>query len=309
MTAVLKDLSDALAAAVGTAAPSIVRVEGRRRLAATGIVWAAEGVIVTAHHTLERDDNINVVLHDNTALNATLIGRDPHNDLALLRVDAALTPANWASGGLRVGNLVLALGRPGPQVQATLGVVSALVGKQLEKDEGRRKRGRRHGMGRALVDGFIQTDVVMYPGFSGGPLLAGDGLVHGLNTSGFTRGISISVPVPTIRSTAETLLAHGRMKQGFLGVAVQPARLPDAVAAELGQETALLVVSVENDSPAAAAGLLVGDLLVSLDGEALQEVEELLALLSGERVGQSLPLTVARGGTVRQLSVTIGERA
>lgn len=317
MSDILKNLSDAMAGAVEATSPVIVSVNGRRRLPATGIIHSADGVIVTAHHTLERDENIHITLHDGSTHEATLIGRDPHNDLAVLRVQASDLPAvTWGNNDtLKVGNLVLAMGRPGEQVQATLGVVSALVSGEErrprpERAEGKGKRRRRRGrqMGRALADGYIQTDVVMYPGFSGGPLVSGDGAVHGINTSGFGRGASVAVPTTTIANTIETLLAHGRMRQGYLGVGVQAARLPEAIAGELEQETGLLVVSVEAQSPAHTAGILVGDIIVALDDNNVEQLDELLALLQGERVGKDVTVQLVRGGNLHDLSVTIAER-
>jgi S1-C subfamily serine protease len=309
MSDLLKDLSDAMANAVGQLSPSLVRVEGRKRLPATGIVWAAD-LIVTAHHVIERDEGIGIVLHDGTRHDATLVGRDPQNDLAVLRVTgAALTPAKFGdNAALRVGNLVLALGKPGDQVQATLGVVSALIPGAEDRGDPRKGKGRRRGEGmRALLDGYVQTDVVMYPGFSGGPLVSGDGAVHGLNTSGFGSGVSITVPVATIRNTVTTLMAHGKMRQGYLGVGVQPVRLPEDVAKSLNREVGLLVMSVENGSPAHKAGLFVGDILVAMDGESLEHLDELLALLHG-RAGKEVTAGIVRGGEQRDVRMSIGER-
>lgn len=308
----LKDLSDAMAQAVESLNPSLVQVNARRRLPATGIVFSEDGIIVTSHHVVERDENITVTTHDGTSHEAKLLGRDPQNDLAVLKVEATLVPAKWGDNqALKVGNLVLALGRPSEQVQATLGVVSALMsspnaGEREERRKHHKRGGRR--IWQVLVDGYIQTDVVMYPGFSGGALVSGDGSVHGLNTSGFGHGASIAVPVQTIRNTVTTLRQHGKMKQGYLGVGVQAARLPDNIAAELEQETGLLIVSVEKDSPAASAKLFVGDILVALDGNAVEQLDELLALLNGERVGKTIPAQIVRGGELQELNVTIGER-
>ena len=327
MADTLQQLSDAMAGVVDTVSNSIVRVEARRRLPATGLVWA-ENLIVTAHHVVEFEEDITIGLHDGSTSSASLVGRDPHNDLALLRTDTTLTPATWAGDeDLRVGHLVLALGRPGEKVQATLGVTSALVNpsdikRRREKAESKHKgrshrrmhrhsrggRGRRGGWGRALVDGFIQTDVTMYPGFSGGALVSGDGKVHGLNTSGFSRGVSISVPVSTLRSSIATLLADGKIQQGYLGVGVQPARLPDAVAEILDQSTGLLVVSVEGDSPAEKGGIIVGDILTSIDDESVEHVDELLILLAGIKVGTEVKTAIVRGGATQEVSVTIGSR-
>lgn len=308
----LKQLSDAMADAVQAVSASLVQVNGRDRLPATGIVWSADGLIVTSHHVVERDEGITITLHDGSTLEARLMGRDMQNDLALLKVDAALTPATWGDNeSLRVGNLVLALGRPGSQVQATLGVVSALVQGAVQAEQRERRRHRRHGgrMMQVLVDGYIQTDVVMYPGFSGGPLVSGDGAVHGLNTSGFGHGISVTVPVKTIRNSVDALQQHGRVRQGYLGVGVQPVRLPEQVAAALEQETGLLVVSVENGSPAHQAGLFVGDILATFDGDAVEQLDELLGALSGERVGKAVPVQIVRGGELKSVQVTVGERA
>jgi len=309
----LKQVSDAMANAVESLSPSIVRVDGRKRMPATGIIWSADGVIVTAHHVMERDEDIIVGLHDGSEHTATLVGRDPHNDLAVLQVDGAADfhPAAWGEDdSLKIGHLVLAVGRPTENLQATLGVVSALVAGTAHSVGGHGRRGRKRGrrMGRALVDGYIQTDVVMYPGFSGGPLVGGDGAVHGLNTSGFSRGVSITVPVATIRNSVETLKTHGRVRQGYLGVGVQPAKLPEAVAKDLEQDSGLLVVSVEKDSPAAQTGLLVGDILVALDEENIEQLDDLLALLSGVRVGKVVPVSVVRGGNLQEMTITIAER-
>jgi len=322
MAEVLKELSDAMANTVDATRPSIVSVNARRRLPATGIVYAADGIIVTANHVVERDEELSVTTHDGSNYDARLVGRDPQNDLAVLQIDAEVTPVTWgANESLKVGNLILALGKPGEQVQATLGVVSALVSaadrprrpKPSREHRGRhghpRKRGGRgRWMVQPLVDGYIQTDVVMYPGFSGGPLVSGDGAVHGLNTSGFGRGASIAVPVATIRNTVSVLQQHGKMRQGYLGIGLQPVRLPQQVSDELDQDMGLLVASIEEDSPAAQGGVFVGDIVTALDGDSVEQVDELMALLSRDRVGQEVPLQIVRGGQLQELTVTIGER-
>ena len=297
MSEILSKLSEDLAQIVVAASPFVVRVEARRRLPASGIVWSREGVIVTAHHAVERDDNITVGLPNGQATSATLVGRDPSTDVAVLRVGSdGLSPPTWASpDSLRVGHLVLALGRPGESSAATLGIVGAL---------GARWRTPAGGQ----VDRYLQTDVVMYPGFSGGPLVDSAGQVLGLNTSSLLRGIALTVPEPTLRRVVEALLTHGRVRRGYLGVGAQPARLPSGLADEIGQETGLLLVSVEAASPAEKAGLLLGDVVVSLDGHPTRHLDDLLGLLSLDRLGVSLPLRVVRGGVVQELAVVIGER-
>jgi S1-C subfamily serine protease len=298
MANVLADLSNALAEAVTNAGPSVVRVEARRRIPATGIVWSADGVILTAHHVVTQDENISLGLVDGKTVSATLVGRDPTTDVAVLRADAKdLSPFTEANKQeLGVGHLVLALGRPGKSVQATLGIISAL-------GDGWRTR-----MGGA-IDRYLQTDVVMYPGFSGGPLVDANGRLVGLNTSALSDGVSLALPTSTLGRVAESLLAHGRVRRGYLGVSTQRVRLPEALKGELGQKSGLLVISVEPDSPAEKGGLTLGDTIVSLANEVVHSHDDLLALLTGDRVGTAVPMRIVRGGQVQTLDVTIGERS
>lgn len=298
MSNVLLDLSNDLATIVGTTGLAVVRVEARRRLPASGVLWSPDGLIATAHHVVERDDNITVGLPDGRTGTAKLVGRDPTTDLAVLRADIKdLTPPTWAGpDALKVGHLVLALGRPGKTVQATLGIVSALGGSWRTRGGGQ-------------IDRYLQTDVVMYPGFSGGPLVNAAGHVVGINTSALIRGTSLALPTPTVRRVIEDLLAHGQVRRGYLGVGIQPARLPVALAEQLGQETGLLLVSVEPGSPAEGAGLFMGDTLVALDGQPVRHHDELLTLLSGDRIGATVPMRIVRGGQVQELQVVVGERA
>jgi S1-C subfamily serine protease len=294
---VLEQLSQELAATVETVGESTVRVEGRRRLPATGVLWNSDGVIVTSHHVVERKDNIHVGLPNGETIDAQLVGRDPSTDLAVLRVNASgLQAANWASANeVKVGHLVLALGRPGDNMQATLGVISAIEGRWRTRAGGD-------------MDTYLQTDVVMYPGFSGGPLVGADNKVIGINSSALARGASITIPAATVDRVVRVLLEHGQVQRGYLGVGTQPVRLPTANAEKLGQETGLLVVSVEPDSPADQGGLLIGDILVHFSGEKLSDVDTLLALLSGDTVGKSIPVKIVRGGKVQDIKVTVGIR-
>lgn len=335
MSETLKQLSEGLADTVAAAAQGIVRVEGRRRLPATGIVWT-ENVIVTAHHVIERGENIKIGLQGGGTIEASLIGRDPNTDIAVLKANTGSIALNYSAEGLRVGHLVLALGRPGADVQATLGVVSAIGANEPEdeaSDWGKRMNERMQrraekmaeraarrwgaeapsfsfsvGASGVRTEGAIQTDVVMYPGFSGGPLVDAAGIVRGMNTSAISRGASLTVPVATIERVVNTLVQHGRMRRGFLGIGAQPVRLQEAIAAEVGQETGLLLSAVEAGSPAEASGLYVGDIVVALDGQATRQLDELLALLNGDRVGTSVPMHIVRAGKLQQIEVTIGEK-
>jgi len=293
----MMELSQAMAEAVATAGPGVVQVAGRRRLPATGMVWAADGLIVTANHVVRRDENIQIRLADGSSVNAVLVGRDPSTDTAVLRAEAAdLTPLVEANKQeLAVGNLVLALARPGQTVQATLGIISALGGSWRTAMSGR-------------VDRYLQTDVVMYPGFSGGPLLEGNGRLLGMNTSGILGGVSLAIPVQTLSRVVDTLLTHGRMKRGYLGVSTQKVRLPEELRQELDQKTGLLIVSTEANSPAAQGGLTLGDTIVAIAGEKVRDHDALLAQLSGDVVGTAVTVRMIRGGQVQNVEVTVAER-
>ena len=293
----LEDLSNALAAAVEAGGRSVVRVEGSRRLPASGIAWSEDGVIVTAHHVVERDEEIEIGLQDGSQAEATLVGRDPGTDLAVLRVQGHRLPSpTWAEeGSPRVGHMVLALGRPGASVLATLGVVSALG-----------EAWRTPGGG--SVDRFFQTDVVMYPGFSGGPLVDYSGRVLGLNSSALARGLSLTIPIGTLKRVAEALLRHGRIQRGYLGVGAQTVRLPEEVAAMAGQPTGLMLASVDAGSPAGRGGLLLGDVMLALDGDALRGMEDLLNALSADRVGKTVEAKALRGGQLISVQLRIEER-
>lgn len=300
----LSDFSDQLAEVVARIARSIVTVVARPRQSATGILWNAgqETIILTADHVVETEDDIAIRLPDGREAKAKLIGRDPGTDLAALRLSGvdlgAESVAAEVSEGLRVGHLVIAVGRPGADgPRVSFGVVSAIDGP------------RRSWQG-SEIEGVIYPDVTFYPGFSGGPLVDLAGRVVGLNSSHLTRQNAASIPVATLRRVATTLLTHGRVKRGYLGVSTQPVPLPQTLAQKIGvsQETALLVASVEPESPAEKAGVLLGDLLVSVGDQPATQVEALRAQLGPDKLGQTLALKLLRGGEPRDVSVTIAER-
>ena len=294
----LTALSDSLAQAVAKAGASTVLVNARRRMPASGIAYAAD-LILTADHVVERDEEIGVLLPDNSQVAATVAGRDPGSDLALLRLEkAAAVPASLAPGEARVGQLALALGRPsGEGIEASLGVISAQGGPL------------RSGRG-GLLEKYLRTDTIPFPGFSGGPLVDAGGLVLGLNTSGLAHGAALTIPAGLAWSVAETLAKHGHVRRGFLGVRSQPVALPPAQRQALGreQESGLLLVSVEPGSPAEQGGLMVGDILVAVADQPVADPDALLVSLSGAVVGQPTPVEVLRGGQPQTLTVTVGER-
>lgn len=296
----LTRLSDDLAAAVERAGAGVVTINGRRRMPASGIVWTEDGLIVTANHVVERDDDLTVGLPDGREVAATLIGRDPGSDLALLKIEAGdLTVAPRAEAPTKIGHFVLAVGRPGPSgPMASFGVVSVVGGSW------------RTGRG-GSVDGFVRADVAMLPGFSGGPLVDARGNVVGLNSSTLGRGGGLTVPVAAIDAVVAALHAHGKVRHGFLGIGAQAVRLPAALveAHSLGREQGLLVVAVEPDGPAERDGVMIGDIIIALDGDPVTEVDDLQDKLRGDRVGQALPVRVFRAGAPHELRVTVGERS
>ena len=293
----LRDLSKDLAEATAAGGMSVVRVEGRRRMAASGVVLSGDGLVVTAHHVLERDEEIQVGLAGGEKSAAKVLGRDPSTDLALLKLEAGKPgAAPWAeAAAARVGEIVLALGRPGNEVMATLGVVSALEGSWRSPLGG-------------SVDRYLQSDVVMYPGFSGGALLTAEGKVIGVNTSGLLRGVSVALPTETVRRVAEALAKHGKIRRGYLGVGVQAVRIPETQAKKVGQDTGLMVLTLEPESPASKAGILIGDVLLALGEDALADLDGLMAALSPDRVNQDLSARLMRGGESHTVKVRIGER-
>jgi S1-C subfamily serine protease len=296
-TNILQQLSDQMAAVVSTAGHSVVRVSGRRRLAATGIVWSADGLIVSANHVVSHKRTPKVTLADGKSYEATVVGRDPGTDIAVLKIDAAgLQPLQAADGaGFKVGHFVLALGRPGATVEATLGILSALGSSW------------RTGAG-GMIDQYMQTDVVMYPGFSGGPLVSAAGELIGMNSSSLARGTSVSLPITTLKRIIEFLITDGHVKRGYLGIKTQGVRLPDHHAAALKQETGLLLMGVESGSPAEQSGLLLGDIIVKFDGQPTRHGDDLISLLGSGIAGQKTPSTIIRGGEVTEINISIGSK-
>lgn len=296
MAELIREMSQGLAGIVEGTEGHVVRVEGRRRIPATGILWSDEGIIATAHHVVRRESDLRVGLPDGESMPAELIGRDATTDLAALRVkDLSLKAPPWAQpDNLSVGHLVLALGRPGKSIQATLGIISAVGGSWRTPSGGQ-------------VGHFLQTDVVMYPGFSGGPLVSVEGEVLGVNTSAF-RGVSLTLPTPTVSRVMESLLAHGRVRRGYLGVGLQPVRIPEKWVSELDQETGLLVISVEEDSPAEKSGVLLGDTILALNEEPIRQLDDLLSKLGMEVAGTEASLKILRGGKVETFPVKVGEK-
>ncbi|HEY4384417.1 MAG TPA: trypsin-like peptidase domain-containing protein [Ktedonobacteraceae bacterium] len=292
----LRTLSNQMADAVERVSPSLVLVNGRQRQPGSGIVYAPD-LILTADHVLEREDDLTIQTHDKRTLPVQFVGRDLASDLALLRVtESGLTPAVAASQPARVGQLALAVGRAsedGPM--ASSGVVSSIGGPL------------RTGRG-VVLERYIRTDATPYPGFSGGPLIDVEGTVLGILTTGLVNGIALAIPMQIAQQVAEALAQQGYIKRGYLGISSQLVHLPQIQRAGRTQEHGLLIIKVDEKSPAEKGGLLMGDILVGLDGHNISDSEDLQLLLTGDRVGKTIPVEVVRGGSLQTLQVTVGQR-
>jgi S1-C subfamily serine protease len=292
------ELSELLAATVEKAEGSVVQVSARRGTGSSGVVWSADGVIVAADHNIEREEDITVGLPDGSTVPAKLAGRDPGTDVAVLRVEASgLAVPEWSDlSGLKVGHLVLSLLRPGRSIRALLGIVGA-----LSREEWRTPAGGR-------LDLYLQAALDIQKGSSGSLLVDVEGRALGLGTAGILRGHLLAIPPATLRRVVEFLLAHGRIPRGYLGLALVPVRLPASVEEAAGQPVGLMVAGVQPGSSAETAGVLLGDILISLDGEAVTDLGHFHALLSAERIGRESALRLVRAGEVREIRVTIGAR-
>jgi S1-C subfamily serine protease len=300
MSSQLIELSDALAQATDRAATNTVAVHTEARGSSSGVIWRA-GVIVTSEHALRRDEEIHVTLAGGRVVSATLAGRDPSTDLAVLKCAEATTPVTefGDAGAIKPGSLTLVVGRTrasGPI--AALGVVSLVATE------------RKTWTGASLAP-YIRLDVAIQPTAAGGAAVDAHGRVFGIATPRFARFGAIAVPASTVNAVVDTLLEKGRIPRGYLGVGLQPVRLPDALGQSLHREvkTAAIVLEVEPDSPAHKAGLVIGDIIVSLSGQPVARLEDIHSQLHGATIGKKLSLGFVRGGALQETSVAVGERA
>lgn len=289
----LRELGESLAAAVERAARSVVQVAAPRR--ASGTVWS-DSLVVSAAHAV-RSDDASVRLHDGSERSATVIGRDPAIDVAVLRVEGGgLTPIAFAdAAGVKVGHITLALGRPGRGVRASLRMVGVIA-----HDVPTRVGSR---LGR-----WIETDRALPAGFSGGPLVDARGDAIGMSTAGLVRGADLALPHDELARVVDEIVAHGQVRRGWLGVAVRPARLPDALAARTGQKSGALVIAVGPGSPAERAGLALGDVICSIEGDAVRGPEDLIAQLRS-RIDATLRVSIVRAGALEERTARTTARA
>ncbi|RKE37824.1 S1-C subfamily serine protease [Paraburkholderia sp. BL23I1N1] len=295
----LQDLSDNLADIVERVGQRVVAVHGRYRLPSTGVIWR-HGVVVTAAHTLRHQDGINVTLADGRTVAAVLAGQDMGTDLAVLKLDGLdLDPVESGDArSLKSGHLVLAVARAdGLGASADFGVVGAVGGAW------RTWRG-------GQLDAFVRLDGGLRAGFSGAALTDMRGQVMGICTSALARGAGILIPAATVARITEELLAKGHVSRGYLGVGTQTVNLSEAWMKKmtLSSDRGLLIVSLAANGPAEKAGVLIGDVLVELDGEPCRDIDDLHAALSSERIGQPLKIGLIRGGERHECIVILGER-
>jgi S1-C subfamily serine protease len=295
----LVTLSNTLANTVEQVGGAVVAVNAGTRISPSGIHWR-NGIIVTSDESLQRYDEMTVTLSNGRTVPITLLGHDSSTDIAVFQIDNADIPVAKIGDAktLKVGHLVLGLGRSSEaQIRAAMGVVSVVSGAWRSMSGGN-------------IDQFIRPDITLYPGFVGGPLVDAAGDVVGMNTSG-RRGTILTIPASTVNRVVDQLFAKGRIARGYLGLGMQPVRLPKNLKTSLNLTSVggIIVVNVEPNGPGDHGGVLIGDVFISFDGMPLNDTSDVLSLLnSGDRIGQTVKVEVIRGGVLVELAIAIGER-
>jgi S1-C subfamily serine protease len=294
----LTTLSHELADVVEKSAKSVVAINARWRFPASGVLWRP-GVIVTADHTIKREDDIHVTLPDGRSVGATIAGRDSGTDLAVLRIDEAVggIEANDPSPP-KVGNLVLAIGRStGDGARAAMGIVSTVAGPS---------RTWRGGM----LDNLIKLDVSLYPGLSGAAVVDTAGAIHGIATSGLSRFAALLIPTSTIHRTVEELLRTGRVARGYMGIGLQSIPVPANLREKnkIDNENGVIVLSVQPQGPAEKAGVVLGDILLTINAKPVQDIDDVQQALAAAAIGNTLAVTLLHGGERAERSIVIEER-
>ncbi len=293
----LVSFSEQLASTVARAGQTVVTVNARHRFDSSGVHWSP-GVVVTADHTVRRDEDISITAPDGSRVSAELVGRDPGTDLAVLRVQGLTAPvADRAEKTPTPGSVILAVGRFKESVSAAFGVLSSVSGPSKTWRGGH-------------LDQVVRLDVALHPGASGAAVVDADGKLIGIATPVLSRVAVFAVPVTTVNRVVDTLLAHGRIPRGYLGVGLQPVAIPEHLKStlKLAQSTGLIAISVDPEAPAGRAGITIGDVLIELGGRTIQEPEHVQELLDSGSVGKKLPARILRGGDLVDIEVTVGER-
>jgi S1-C subfamily serine protease len=299
MSAEWMAISNALAEATEKAAAHTVAVHAEPRGPSSGVIWRP-GLIVMAEHALRRDEEIQVTLPDGKVAEAKLLGRDPSTDVALLKCEAASgAPGTFAdAAGIKPGQLALVVGRTrvsGPV--AALGCVSLVTGE-------------RRIWGGAAIAPYVRLDVALQRTAVGGAVVEASGKIAGMATPKFAPGGALALPAATINRVVDALLAKGHIPRGYLGVGLQPIRLPENLreALQRKEKTAAIVLEVEPNGPAHKAGVLIGDILIGINGKPVMRLEDVHAHLHGEQIGKALSAEFLRGGERRETSLVVGER-
>ena len=293
----LQSFSNAVTELAESVSPSVVSVNAGRR-GGTGMVWSSDGLVVTASHILGHSTAPTITLGDGREFEARVLGSDRYTDVALLKIEAmGLSPVKvGVADGIKVGQFVLALANPfGRKASATSGIITS-------------HRRSMRGFWGIMIEDAVVSDAKLNPGYSGGPLVDASGNLLGMNVAYFA-GRGVAVSADSLKETVGKISKDGRVKKGFLGVVVEPVELPDELAssAEVGQEEGLLVRSVEAGSPARAAGVAMGDVILRLGDVKATGEYELHRALSGEVVGRQVTLRVLRSEKVTDLRITPGE--
>ena len=295
----IASLSNDLAKLVEQFQSDVVAVHARHRYPSSGVHWRP-GIIVTADHTIRQDEDMQVTLADGRTVPATLGGRDAGSDIAFLKVEGLGAPANPSgdSEAAKVGELAIVLGRsPDSGPNASFGVISAVSGPW------RTWRGGR-------LENYIRLDATLFPNSSGGAVVDCRGQLLGIATSALSRIAGLAIPAAAVNRVLDALIEKGRLPSGYLGVGVQPVAIPDAFRTNLSvaNQIGVMVVNVESGGPADKAGILLGDVLVSFGSTALEGIEDLQSVSDSGVVGKPVKLGVIRGGELKEVTVTVGER-
>ncbi len=299
----LADFSAQITGAVETASASIVAIDARPRVATSGIIWRESGVIVSTNHTIRRDEQITVSLADGQTASASVVGRDPGTDLAVLKINdeeiaRTLQPAQIIeTSHAKTGNIVLAIGRTGAEIAASFGIVNRVSGawRTWRGDE---------------IERLLGLDLSIFLGFSGGALIDADGKVLGVNTSAFGRGMALTIPSKTVNRIVDVLLSKGKISKPYLGIGTQTVLITENLRGKLNleQTNGLMMLTVEAGGAAEKAGVLIGDILLSIDGSLTHDPADVQSALRDKEAGETVTAKILRGGEITEIEIVLGSR-
>jgi S1-C subfamily serine protease len=299
MNNIWQQLSKEISNAVTQAGQTVVAVDGRAGHTSSGIVWR-DSFILTASHSIRHEAQLSVILPSGKKARAQLAGRDHGTDIALLKSqdDLGISNAEFGStASLSIGEIVVAIARTRRgNIVASSGILSGLMGE--------------FRTGRSRIDQFIRPDLMLYPGFSGGALIDATGKILGMNTGSLLRGKPLTMPASTLTRVAEELASRGHVARPYIGLVMQPVPIPESLQKSSGiqSQAGLLVMHVEPQGPADAAGALLGDVLVSLDGHNFDDIQDLQEVLQRRGANQEVKATAIRAGQRTEFTIRIGER-